>query len=186
MNLPDFKKISINGVEMKELRIGDTLIWKSGHTNLMPLSTEADGVTIYNGELGYKDECRVRSGGAETTDINATCTGYIACKKGDKLYIYPPFTGLNTTNAINFYDGDYNCLGQITDTGAGYGMCNSNNVGQFKTKVVNGVSVLDLSDNTASGVENIAFVRVTHHIYYNELLQSGSGLIITKNEEPSI
>lgn len=185
MNLPNFKKIAINGVEMKELRIGDTLIWKSGHTNLMPLSTEADGVTIYNGGLGYKDGYRIRSGGAESAQTHGTCTGYIPYAKGDKLYIYPPFNGENTTNAINFYDGDYNCLGQITDTGSGYGMCNSN-AGQFKTKVVNGVSVLDLSDNTASGVENIAFVRVTHDIYYRELLPSGSGLVITKNEEPSI
>ena len=65
MNLSNFKKISIEGIEMKEIYIGNTMIWKGGPTNLLPLTTEADGITIYNGGLGYKQGYRVRSGGAE-------------------------------------------------------------------------------------------------------------------------
>ena len=109
------------------------------------------------------------------------CTGFIPFVKGDKLYIYPPFTGQNTNNAINFYDGSYTNLGQVTDSGARYGIC-VNAETEFKAKVVNGVSVLDISAVTVSGVENIAYVRVTNDRYAREN-ESGAGMIITKNEE---
>ena len=72
--------------------------------NLMPLSTEADGITPYNNGLGYKDNWRVRSEGAEQEQTKISCTGFIPFTKNDKLYIYPPFTGGNTDNAINFSD----------------------------------------------------------------------------------
>lgn len=163
--------------KVKKIEAGDVVLWKSGYTNLVPLSTEADGKTIYNGGLGYKDGWRVRSGGAEAESYYCVCTGYIPYKKDDKLYFYPPFFGDNTGNAINFYDGAFNCIGQITDTGNYYGICNSS----FKTKVVNGVSVLDISAITVSGVADIAYVRITHR--FNELLSSGADMIITKNEE---
>ena len=52
----------------------------------------------------------------------------------------------------------------------------------FKTTVVDGVSVLDLSDVTASGVENIAYVRVTNYINASAGI-IGADMIITKNEE---
>lgn len=179
MHLPNQKSINIDGIDMKELYIDGTLIWKSGYTNLVPLSTEADGKTIYNGGLGYKDGVRVRSGGAEGAQASATCTGFIPFVKGDKLYIYPAFTGENTNNAINFANASFTNLGQITDSGAGYGICGNEAAVAFKTKVINGVSVLDLSSNTVSGVENIAFVRIT-----NDYSQAkGAEMIITKNEE---
>lgn len=179
MKLSDFKKLFINNVEMKEIGVGNMRMWKGGHTNLVPLSTEADGKTIYNGGLGYKNGYRVRSGGAESESPWSTITGYIPYVKGDKLYIYPPFVGGNTDNAINFYDSAFNCLGQVTDSGGQYGIC-SGNFTSFKTQAVNGVSVLDLSDNTVSGVENIAYVRITNLL---SEITSGSEMIITKNEE---
>jgi hypothetical protein len=77
-----------------------------------------------------------------------TVTGYIPYKKGDILYIYPPFTGLNTNNTVNFYNDAFSNLGQVTDSGAYSGICNST----FKTKAINGVSVLDISAVTVSGL----------------------------------
>ena len=151
--------------------------------NLVPQSVESDGITIYNGGLGYKDGYRVRSGGAEAEVANGVCTGYIPYVKGDKLYIYPPFTGLNTINAINFYDRAFACIGQVTDSGGCYGICNPN-ASPFKTQVINGVSVLDLSNNTVAGVENIAFVRITNNIGdTGHIITSGADMTITKNEE---
>jgi hypothetical protein len=80
------------------------VLWQAvTYKNWVKYSTESDGITIYNGGLGYKDGYRIRSGGAESGTKNGVCTGYIPYVKGDKLYIYPPFTGLNTINAINFY-----------------------------------------------------------------------------------
>ena len=174
MNLPDYKELAINGIPLVELSINGRRAWKKSFTNLVPLSTEADGKTIYNGGLGYKNGYRVRSSGAEAESYNAVCTGYIPFVKGDKLYIYPPFIGANVDNAINFFDSSFSILGQITDAGNGYGICNSNPT-PFMTKVINGVSMLDLSQVTVSGVENIAYVRITN--------KRGSEMIITKNEE---
>lgn len=170
---------TISGSHMKvSTKSSAITAWeKYFYTNLVPLSTEADGKTIYNSGLGYKDGWRVRSGGAEATESYGVCTGYIPYQKGDKLYIYPPFFGDNTCNAVNFFDSAFNCLGQITDVGNYYGICNSS----FKTNVINGVSVLDISAITVSGVEDIAYVRITHR--FNELLSSGADIIITKNEE---
>lgn len=67
---------------------------------------------------------------------------------------------------------------QFTDAGVGYGMC-SGHVDEFKTIVENGVSILDLINNTVLGVENIAFVRITND--YSKA--KGDKMIITKNEE---
>lgn len=183
MDFLKLKSMTIPEGKVKKIETGDVVLWKSGYTNLVPLSTEADGKTIYNSGLGYKDGWRVRSGGAEATESYCVCTGYIPYKKGDKLYIYPPFFGDNTGNAINFFDSAFNCLGQVTDAGNGYGFCNNsgNLVNSFKTTVINGASVLDISAVTVSGVADIAYVRITHR--FSELFTSGADIIITKNEE---
>jgi hypothetical protein len=182
MNLSDYKKLTIGGIELKSLTINGVLAWKSGPKNWVKYSTEADGVTIYNGGLGYKDGYRIRSGGAEAQGIAISITGFIPFVKGDKLYIYPPFTGGNTNNTINFYDASFASLGQSTDAGSLYGIC-SNTGSQFKTKVVNGVSVLDLSDNTFPGVSDIRYVRIGNSIADESPISSGADMIITKNEE---
>lgn len=181
MNFTSVKSITIPEGKAKKITCGGVVLWKSGPTNLVPLSTEADGKTIYNGGKGYKDGYRIRSGGAEATQASTCCTGYITFVKGDKLYIYPPFTGKNTQNAINFYDGSFACLGQITDGGTAYGFCTSD----FKATVVNGASVLDISNITVSGIENVAYVRISNGLTYDSPInmRSGSEMIITKNEE---
>lgn len=178
MDFPKVKSMTIPEGTVKKIEVGGVVLWKSGYTNLVPLSTEADGKTIYNSGLGYKDGYRVRSGGADAVLDKAVCTGFIPFVKGDILYIYPPFTGQNSNNAINFYDGSYTNLGQITDSGARYGICVDTG-DAFKATLGDGVSVLDLSNNTFSGVESIAFVRITND--YNAV--SGAEMIITKNEE---
>ena len=186
MDFSSIKAIAIPEGAVKKIACGDVVLWQKRvlYTNLVPLSTEADGITIYNGGLGYKDGYRIRSGGAETEQYWTTITGYIPYVKGDKLYIYPPFVGENTANTINFYDGSFANLGQITDVGSYYGFCDSS----FKTSLINGVSVLDLSDVTVSGVENVAFVRIGNFINGGgstglvSTITSGSEMIVTKNE----
>ena len=177
-----FKSLAVPEGKVKKITSGGAVLWKSGPKNWVKYSTEADGVTIYNGGLGYKDNYRVRSGGAEQQTDGITITGFIPFVKGDKLYIYPPFTGGNTDNTINFYDASFACLGQITDGGSSYGIC-VNNGSKFKTKVVNGVSVLDLSDNTASGVSDIRYVRIGNNIESASPISSGADMIVTVNEE---
>jgi hypothetical protein len=185
MNFANLKSLTIPEGEVKEIYCGDVLLWKGGYTNLVPLSTEADGKTIYNNGKGYKDGYRIRSGGAEAAEKYSSCTGYIPFAKGETLYISPAFTGQNTQNAINFADASFTNLGQVCDNGSAYGIC-AGYVAQFKSKVVNGVSVLDLSDNTAPRVEEIAYVRITNAILdraQGAIIDSGAEMIITKNEE---
>ncbi len=153
------------------------VLWKGGYKNWARYSTEDDGVTIYNGGKGYKDGYRVRSGGADAQNDTTSITGYMPFVKGDKMYIYPPFVGLNVNNTVNFYDNTYACLGQITDAGTYYGFCTTD----FKTKVLNGVSVLDISQVTVSGIDSVAYVRVGNYI--GGAIRSGSEMIITINEE---
>ena len=174
------KSITIPEGSVKQItrKSDGTVLWKSGYKNWARYSTEADGVTIYNGGLGYKKGYRIRSGGAEGTNDYGVCTGFIPFVKGDKLYIYPALTNRNITNAINFYNVSYECLGQATGATIGYGIC-PNGSYEFHPTSINGVSVLDLSNNTVSGVENIAFVRITHDTRDTTV----EDMVITVNEE---
>lgn len=139
-------------------------------------SINADG-TIYNDGLGYKNGYRVRSGGAETAGTDFVCTGFIPLKKGDTLRIYPPFSGSNTGNAINFSDENFTNLGQITDNGnTCYGIC-VGKYSDYKTQVINSVSTLTLDDRHDS---TIAYARVTHKSYDTK---KGELFIVTVNQE---
>lgn len=186
MDLSTIKAITIPEGNVMKIETNGVVMWQAvTYKNWVKYSTETNGVTIYNSGKGYKDGYRIRSGGAEAEQAWTTITGYIPFVKNDKLYIYPPFVGENTTNTVNFYDSGHNCLGQITDSGGVYGFCTS----AFKTKVENGVSVLDISAVTVSGVENVAFVRIGNYINDGSSvgkkspIKSGSEMIITKNEE---
>ena len=186
MDFSTIKAITIPEGDVAEIKIGGVVVWTKppSYKNWVRFSTEANSTAVYNGGLGYKDGYRIRSGGAEAAQTFTTITGYIPYVKGDKLYIYPPFRGENTANTVTFYDSSFAVLGQVTDNGGYYGFCNSS----FKTKVVNGVSVLDISSVTVSGVANIAYVRIGNYIKSGgntgaSTIQSGSEMIITKNEE---
>lgn len=55
-------------------------------TNVLPTAIDTDG-SIFNG-IGYKDGWRTsESTGAYTEEAGCTVTGYIACKKGDIVYM---------------------------------------------------------------------------------------------------
>lgn len=187
MLLSDFKKISIDGVEMKQLFINDTQVWKSGYKNWVKYSTESDGKTIYNGGLGYKTGYRVRSGGAEGENSNAICTGFIPYKKGDLLRIIPQFTGVNSQNTINFYDSGFANLGQYNDNGSFYGICTGG--GWNVATEQDGITTVDVTG--ANGAADIAYIRITH-IYVAPGLTSShtayvqdpeTDFIVTVNEE---
>lgn len=149
-----------------------------GFINWWLCSTENDGVTIYNNGVGYKDGYRVRSGGAEAEAANAVCSGYIPFKKGNTLYIYPAFTGVNAENAINFSDATFTNLGQINDNGTTYGIC-SGNGSLYKPTVINNVSVLTYADNFDS---SITYVRITNQIKTMPSQYSGNGVVTIDQE----
>lgn len=188
MHLPNQKSINIDGIDMKELYIDGTLIWKSGYKNWVKFSTEADGKTIYNGGLGYKDGYRVRSGGAEGSASAASCIGYIPVKAGDVIRLSGYDASYSTNaNAINVYDGSHTNLGQVvansptdgygifTSTRKDYNWGNANGV----KEETEGVYVWTIPPD-----ESIAYIRVTGYSN-NGKTADGSKMIVTINEEIS-
>lgn len=80
--------------------------------NQIPLSKEADGTTIYNNGLGYKDGYRLNSSGAETAYANGQITGFIPYTYGDSIG-FDKFTGGLTATycGIYFYDSNHTYKG---------------------------------------------------------------------------
>jgi hypothetical protein len=183
MHLPNQKSINIDGIDMKELYIDGTLIWKSGYTNLVPLSTEADGKTIYNNGLGYKNGYRIRSGGAEVEYSGTSCTGYILAKAGYVVRLSGVVLDDNIMNSINVYGANHNTLGQIASNypDGGYGFFNTTwrEYGWGNAKGVKEEKI-GVFTWTIPPDETIAYIRVTGNT--NE---QGSKLIVTVNEEIS-
>ena len=186
MDFTKIKKLTIGGVELKQLFINGIQVWKSGYKNWVKYSTEADGVTVYNGGLGYKENYRIRSGGAESESSNCVCTGFIPFKKGDILRIHPQFSGLNTNNTLNFADKNFNNLGQYNDAGGMYGICGDDHAHWTAIGTeTGGITAIDIS--SVSNGNDIAFVRMTH-VYTGQsgathYVNSGEELIVTVNEK---
>jgi hypothetical protein len=182
MNFSGLKELTIDGVSLVDLTINGVLAWKKGYKNWVPFSTEADGVTIYNGGKGYKDGVRLRSGGAEAGHGSASHTGYIPAKAGDKVRLSGYDANIvSNANAINVSDSKHTNIGQITpnyssggygifeSTYKTYGWHNANGVKEEKT----GVYVWTVPPDNS-----IAYIRVTG---YTEA--DGSKMIVTVNEE---
>lgn len=120
IDLSQYKKLVIGGVELKKLAVNGVEVWSS-YTNWVPLSINADG-TIYNGK-GYKDGYRIRSGGLEGVLTGGFCTGFIKVNPGDVLRFFPVDTDSlsGSGNAVNVYDSGFVNLGQAASNGA-YGI----------------------------------------------------------------
>lgn len=182
MDFTKLKKLTIGGIELKQLFINGVQVWKSGYKNWVKYSTEADGKTIYNGGLGYKYGYRVRSGGAEAAvDYNVVCIGFVPVKAGDVVRISGcEFANKSNCNAINVADNTYSNIGQLVanwPTG-GYGIFNQGATYfpySWKSVVEEKTGVWRwIVPPAASGV---AYIRVTgEHT-------DGSKMIVTVNEE---
>lgn len=87
------------------------------YTNLLPLATDTDRKTIYNGK-GYKENTRLNSSGVETTANGYETTGFIPIKAGDVLRIKGAIDGKETgagsyTHNFCFYDSSNTFLQKI-------------------------------------------------------------------------
>lgn len=112
------KKLTIGGVELKQLFINGIQVWKSGYKNWVRYSTEADGVTIYNGGKGYKEGYRIRSGGAEGATDHGSCTGFIPVNGGDAVYFSGwDFAKNQNENAVNVANSSFTNIGQFAGQG---------------------------------------------------------------------
>lgn len=177
MDFSNLKELLINGIKMVELYINGVLVWKSGYKNWVKYSTESDGVTIYNGGLGYKNGYRVRSGGAEGSQADATCIGFIPVAAGDVIGIGGAVFGTNSSaNAINVYDSNYTNLGQVVENYPtnGYGIFSDGQLSNWNK----GTHKDGCYYWTVPSGANIAYARVTARTDGN-----GADMIVTVNEE---
>ena len=157
------------------------VLWEAGYINMVPLSINADG-TIYNG-TGYKNGCRVRSGGAEGEMANAACTGFIPVRGGDVVRIYGwtrySASG-NAANAINAADSAFTNLGQIGNSN--YGIF----AGAYAA--YNNSTIADGADGISTWVvppasSGVAYIRVSGFGGDSSGGAPGARLIVTVNEE---
>ena len=146
--------------------------------NQVPISINADG-SIYNDGLGYKNNARIRSSGDElsyaTEEEAYVCTGFIPFKKGDTIYIHPPFYGGNADNAINLCDSNFTNLGQFTDTHATYGVCTG--YSNYKATTENSITSFTLTDEH-NGSDDVAYVRITHSLGKSSNIPTGKQLYV--------
>ena len=183
MDLSAYKQLKIGGVALKKLTINGVLAWKSGYTNQVLQSLNADG-TSYNGGLGYKNGYRIRSGGQESDSVysdRAACTGFIPIKGGDTVR----FSGWtmeysNNGNALNAYDATHGHLGQWTQGKSSYGIFSgAYSAYSYSSLVQENTGVWKwVAPPAASG---IAYIRVTG--MDSTMTQIGAKMIITINEE---
>lgn len=178
MDFSKFKKLTIGGVELKQLFINGIQIWKSGYKNWAKHSTaEPNGTVIYNSGKGYKDGYRIRSGGNEAELVNTSCTGFIPAPEGSIVGL----GGVNFTyknNTINVYNGS-ECLGQIADNygDKGYGIFADGNLSSWsKGTMKDGCYYWQIPNGA-----NITHIRVTGRT--SENVSYGADMIVTINEE---
>lgn len=172
-----FKSLSINGVVLKELRIGGVLAWKEpvSYKNWVPVSIDTDG-SVFN-ETGYQDNMRVRSGGALGSVTGYVATGYIPVKPGDVVRFtcsgWSNKAAGNTINLGYISGGVFTSVGSYTTQPATYGIYSGSSVtsenipAEEKTGVVKFV----VPNNT-----NITYLRMSCY-------GTGANLVVTINEE---
>ena len=184
MDFSKIKRFHMDGIELKSISINGVHVW-TGFKNWVRYSVESDGVTIYNGGLGYKNGYRIRSGGGEGELASSAHTGFIPVKAGDVIRI----GGMNFSSAhshgsaLNVADSSFTNIGQFSMTSGQYGIFaesayrtyGKDSVVQEKTGVWKWIV-----PPAASGV---AYIRVSSNMYDTNKAADGSLLIVTINEE---
>ena len=184
------KKLTIGGVELKQLFINGIQVWKSGPKNWVPYSIDTDG-SIYQDGKGYIDGYRLSSSGGLSGQANTVTTGFIPCKSTDVIRL----SGVDYAGPaggycyLAFYDENFSILGSqsngrnasiATGIQTQYrGIVASNNKHSNSTAAnnpahANGVTTFDNYNFTDSS--KVAYFRINGY-------GSGADMIVTVNEE---
>lgn len=111
MDFSQFKKLTIGGVELKQLFINGVQVWKGvSYTNQIPISTDKSGA-VYNGK-GFKENTWVNAGNEGQT-TGKDCTGFIPCKIGDVIRFKNVAFDNNSNNRLSFFKSDKSYIGQV-------------------------------------------------------------------------
>ena len=183
-----FKKLTIGGVELKQLFINGIQVWKAGYKNWVPYSTTEDGKTIYNGGLGYKNGYRMSSSGAEKTQTGSALTGFIPAKFGDVIRMGNAHWGSagasDGYSYIAYYDANFKLKLTINKHENSSSNGHISNVGSsYKELVDRGASNI-LTDSKGVTTFNIVFTSPVSYSYIRiNATADGADMIVTVNEE---
>lgn len=186
MDFKGMKKLTIGGVELKQLFIGGIQVWKAiTFTNQVPISTDTDG-SIFN-KVGYKENVRLSSSGgiSGSAQNGSVTTGFIPFHgDGDVIRL----KGVEWLNAFTKYSGHY----YIVFYNASKSKLDYFSSEIYISGVINHIATIT---RDANGVETVAFnqsygdtngllnnirkakfIRITAH-------GKGADMIVTINEE---
>lgn len=138
------------------------------YTNLVPLSTDADG-NIYNG-TGYKDGYRISSSGSESAYTGFACTGFIPFTFGQTIRL----DGEGITFAeygalIMFYNESKTAIAE-----AGFNSGSFSSTASFETDTTEGTVIT--TKPIGKGHETAAFIRISAK-------GKGENMIVTIDEK---
>lgn len=143
-----------NGNVKIEVSGGET----TGYTNVLPLAINSD-TTPYvgtNGEKGYKTGYRISSSGAEkASDINC-CSGFIACKPGDTVYIKNIATETSGYSVQYFYNSSFGKVNNVVND-----LTLENDVYSFTVPANSGIEYVRLTVGT---IDDTTIVTVNEEI----------------------
>lgn len=186
MDFRTLKKLSIGGVELKQLFINGIQAWKAiTFKNLVPESIDTDG-SIFNG-TGYKDNVRLSSSGgiSSSAQNGAVTTGFIPWHGDGDVLRMKGVEWLNTTANYDghyymvFYDGDKKKLNHMSSETQATG--NMDHI-LTATRDADGVETFIWNKDYGTGntmlqsVRQASFIRITAR-------GKGADMIVTINEE---
>ena len=117
LDFRNMKKLSIAGIELKELLINGVKVW-AGITNWITKAINTDGTPYRgaNGEIGYKTGYRFNTANAETAASAFSVTGYIPAAPKDMFYFskgcMPHINGRDIRMVL--YDANFTLLGGVS------------------------------------------------------------------------
>lgn len=193
MDFSAIKKLTIGGIELKQLFINGIQVWKS-FTNQVRQSIASDK-TPFNGGLGYWNGQELSgSSGSQRAGTGYTCTGFIPVKQGDVIRIKGcNWYSTKATNYIVAYTSTFGHWG-TTATGGGHYYNTTNNPNKYAIErpqcngsmdIQSGVSTIVIARNAEGkneGFEKIAYIRLSVRGDGSGAVD-GADLIVTVNEE---
>lgn len=184
MNLASYKKLSVNGIEIKSLAVNGIPAWKRGYENQVPLSIDTDGSLYKN--IGYIEGYRVSSSGALSAQADTVTTGFIPGTNGDVIRMSGVRWGTAVSYGycyIQFYDANFQNIGHINKYGEDTTNDNVSNVSGIvdKTKANSHI----LTDSNGITTFDVSFVANANQFSYFRISATGKGadMIVTVNEE---
>lgn len=184
MDFRNIKKLNIGGVELKQLFIGGTQVWKAiTFTNQVPISTDTDG-SIFNG-VGYKENVRLSSSGgiSSSAQNGSVTTGFIPWY-GDTTYLRMQGVEWKNSSAnygghyyINAYDANKKFLTYLSAAEAP----NYTHVVTV-TRDSNGIETVKFSETYGTSNTMLQYFRAAKYIRINAY-GKGANFVVTINEE---